>query len=151
MIRKLKIIFFMKFKRLLLEGSFHVAMEKKGNGVSGCLVWNVIAKWTRNMHMQWIEWTLLTKRLTELTWGIIGLTKKFTRLLGNTTYKEFKEVMKWNQNKDEKMEEIYLYTRIYRETAQCEYNGINREYNRRQFLWTEQDLSVFTLKISDCL
>lgn len=34
---------------------------------------------------------IANKEISKLTWGIIGLTKKFTRLLGNTTYKNSKE------------------------------------------------------------
>ena len=43
-----------------------------------------------------------------------------------------------------KMEDIYLYTRIYRKTAQCEYNGINNLKSIIEHNFTElnKDLSL---------
>ena len=43
-----------------------------------------------------------------------------------------------------KMEDIYLYTRIYRKTAQCEYNGINNLKSIIEDNFTElnKDLSL---------
>ena len=34
---------------------------------------------------------IANKEISKLTWGIIGLAKKFTRLLANTMYKNSKE------------------------------------------------------------
>lgn len=34
---------------------------------------------------------IANKEISKLTWGIIGLAKKFTWLLANTTYKNSKE------------------------------------------------------------
>ena len=34
---------------------------------------------------------IANKEINKLTWGIIGLAKKFTQLLANTMYKNLKE------------------------------------------------------------